>query len=341
MTTCGPVHCTLDLSASGRQVGRLELPRSTNTSGWSHLFIPIATVGNGDGPTVVVLAGNHGDEYEGQIAALKLLRHLDEDDVSGRVIIIPCLSPQASSSGTRLWPSGANFNRSFPGRPDGPPNEQLAHFLTTVLMPMSDVVIDIHTGGRSARFVPCSHMHWVEKPEQRREMARGMLAWNTDFHFIYIDIAGSGLLPNEAESQGKTVITTELGGGGYCSAETHGIAERGLANVLRHLGVLAGRVETRADLGRPDPVVLDGRDPGNYLLAPESGLWETLLDPGDPVTDGQPVGRLHFIERPEREPITLTAPTEGVVACVRALVPTEQGDNVLVVGTRLSLDELR
>ena len=173
MTTCGPVHCTLDLSASGRQVGRLELPRSTNTSGWSHLFIPIATVGNGDGPTVVVLAGNHGDEYEGQIAALKLLRHLDEDDVSGRVIIIPCLSPQASSSGTRLWPSGANFNRSFPGRPDGPPNEQLAHFLTTVLMPMSDVVIDIHTGGRSARFVPCSHMHWVEKPEQRREMREG------------------------------------------------------------------------------------------------------------------------------------------------------------------------
>ena len=87
--------------------------------------------------------------------------------------------------------------------------------------------------------------------------------------------------------------------------------------------------------------MLDGRDPGNYLLAPESGLWETLLDPGDPVTDGQPVGRLHFIERPEREPITLTAPTEGVVVCVRALVPTEQGDNVLVVGTRLSLDELR
>lgn len=341
MTTHGPVHCTVDLSAPGRQLGRLELPRSTNSSGWAHLFVPIATVANGTGPTVLVLAGNHGDEYEGQIAALKLLRRLEPHEVSGRVVVIPCLSGEASSLGTRLWPNGANFNRSFPGRPDGPTHEQLAWFLTTVLMPMSDAVIDIHTGGRTARFIPCSHMHWVEDPAQRREMARGMLAWNTDFNFVYIDIAGSGLLPNEAESQGKTVITTELGGGGYCSAVTHGIAERGLDNVLRHLGVLQGAVRTRADLGLGDPVVLDGRDPANYVLAPASGLWETLLDPGDPVQQGQPVGRIHFMDEPGREPVTLSSPSEGVVAVVRAIVPTEQGDNVFVVGTRLSLEELR
>lgn len=341
MTTYGPVDCTIDFSAPGRQIGRLELPRSTNTSGWARTFLPIATVASGDGPTVLVLAGNHGDEYEGQIAALKLLRRLEERDVSGRIIIIPCLSRAASANGTRLWASGANFNRSFPGRSDGPANEQLAWFLTTVVMPMSDVVIDIHTGGRSARFVPCSHMHWIADAEQRDKMVRGMLAWNTDFNFIYIDVAGSGLLPNEAESQGKTVITTELGGGGYCSSVTHGIAERGLNNVLRHLGVLAGPVQARKHLGLPDPIILDGRDPANYLFAPASGLWETLVDPGDPVIEGQPVGRLHFMEEPEREPVTLTAPADGVVAVVRAIVPTEQGDNVLVVGTRLSSDDLR
>ena len=341
MTTYCPVDCTVDLCAPGRQIGRLELPRSTNTSGWAHTFVPIATVTNGEGPTVLVLAGNHGDEYEGQIATLKLLRRLQASDVSGRIIVIPCLSRTASANGTRLWPSGANFNRSFPGRVDGPANEQLAWFLTTVLMPMSDVVIDIHTGGRSARFIPCSHMHWVDDAAQRREMAKGMLAWNTDFHFIYIDVAGSGLLPNEAEGQGKNVITTELGGGGYCSAETHAIAERGLDNVLRHLGVLTGPVQTRKDLGLGDPIVLDGRDPANYLYAPASGLWETLLDPGDPVIEGQPVGRIHFMEEPEREPITLTSRSTGMVAVVRAIVPTEQGDNVLVVGTQLDLDELR
>ena len=133
--------------------------------------------------------------------------------VTGRVIVIPCLSPAASKAGTRLWPSGANFNRSFPGSPTGPANEQLADYLTRVLFPMADAVIDIHTGGNSAYFIPCSHMHVVDDPAQRQAMLAGMLAWNTDHHFLYIDIAGSGLLPVEAEDQGKIVVTTELGGG--------------------------------------------------------------------------------------------------------------------------------
>src|SRR5205809_474573 len=172
-----PVECTIDLGGPGRQVGRLEIPKSTNTGGWAHQFIPIASIANGDGPTALVLGGNHGDEYEGQVAGLKLLRELRPELVSGRVIVIPCLSPEASRAGTRLWPNGVNFNRSFPGRIDGPANEQLAHFLSTVLFPLSDYVIDIHSGGNSARFIPCSHMHVVDDPAQRKAMLEGMQAW--------------------------------------------------------------------------------------------------------------------------------------------------------------------
>ena len=39
-----PVHCTIDLDGPGKQVGRLEVPRSTNSSGWSHMFVPIITI---------------------------------------------------------------------------------------------------------------------------------------------------------------------------------------------------------------------------------------------------------------------------------------------------------
>ena len=335
-----PVHHTIDLDARGKQVGRLEVPRSTNTGGWSHLFVPLATVSNGEGPTVLLLAGNHGDEYEGQIAALKLLRELEADDVRGRLIVIPCLSPEAAAAGTRLWPSGANFNRSFPGRPDGAPHEQLADFLTTVLIPVSDVVIDVHSGGQDSRFLPCSHMHWVEDPEQRKRMAAGMFAWNTDHHFIYVDVAGSGLLPTEAERQGKLVITAELGGGGYVSSRMHDLTERGLKNVLRHVGVLVGDVETRASLNLPDAVILDGRTETNYVFAPESGLWETLVDPGDAVVEGQPVGRIHFLERPSFAPSVITSPCDGVIVNVRARAATSQGDNVFVVADVLGRHEL-
>ena len=107
-------------------------------------------------------------------------------------------------------------------------------------------------------------------------MTAGMLAWNTDVHFVYIDIAGSGLLVGEAEKQGKIVVSTELGGGGQVIAPTHRVAASGLANVLRHFGVLEGKVETRESLGLEPAVIVRATDEENYLLAPESGLWETL-----------------------------------------------------------------
>ncbi len=340
-TTDSPIACTIDLNGEGKQIGSLHVPKLTNTGGWAYSFVPIASVANGPGPNVLVLAGNHGDEYEGQIAALRLIQELEPEHVSGRITVIPVLSPAASKAITRLWPSGANFNRSFPGRPDGPPNEQLADFITRVLFPPADVVIDMHSGGRTAWFLPCSHMHVVSDAVQRRAMLDGMLAWCSDWHFLYIDVNGSGLLPVEAENQGKVVITTELGGGGRVPAPVHELAWSGLTNVLRHTGVLEGEVVTRASLGKPDAVILDGRDPTNYVIAEEDGLFEGLLEPGDPVRAGDPVARLWFPDRPARAPEILRAPLDGHVVVIRAIPVTEQGDTVFVTGQEIGQDELR
>jgi N-alpha-acetyl-L-2,4-diaminobutyrate deacetylase len=332
-----PVHCSIDLAKPGKQVGRLELPRSNNTSGWSHLFVPIVSIqGSSEGPTALVVGGVHGDEPEGQIAALRLARETDPDDVTGRLIVVPCASPDASRAYTRLWPNGVNFNRSFPGDPDGPADQQLAHFFSTVLFPLADVVVDMHSGGRSGLCPPWSEMHWVDDPAQRRAMVDAMLAWGTDHHFVYIDIAGTGLLVGEAERQGKVVVSTELGGGGHVTAATHRIAQSGLANVLRHVGVLRGEVEQRKTPG------LIGRatEVENYLLAPESGLWETFVDLGERVVAGQAVGQIHFLERPDREPAVVRAANDGIVFVVRAIATTDQGDNVAVIARETTVEEL-
>jgi predicted deacylase len=260
--------------------------------------------------------------------------------VHGRLIILPCMSPDASRAYTRLWPSGANLNRSFPGSPDGPPDEQLADYLTRTLFPISDAVCDIHSGGRSTMHLPWSEMHMVEDRTQRAAMVDAMLAWGTDYHFIYINIAGGGLLVDEAERQGKIVIGTELGGGGHVTAEIHRVTRRGLGNFLRHVGVLAGTVETRASRGLPEAVILKALDMRDYNLAPESGLFETLVDLGQDVTQGQLLGRLHFIERPDRAPAEVCAGSAGVVCGVRAIASTQQGDCVVVVGQRCSRADL-
>jgi predicted deacylase len=194
----------------------------------------------------------------------------------------------------------------------------------------------MHSGGRSAWFVPCSHMHVVDDPAQRKAMLEGMQAWNSDFHFLYIDINGTGLLPVEAEGQGKLVITTELGGGGRVPAPVHELAWSGLTNVLRHVGVLEGEVVRR----ETPAIILDGRDPANYVVADEDGIWEGMLEPGAPVQAGDPVGRLWFPDRIDRAPTVLRAPLDGYVACVRSIPITEAGDNVFVTGQPIDASAL-
>jgi predicted deacylase len=324
----------LDFDLAGKQQGFLQVPYSHDLGGWANVMIPITCVAPkaSSGPTVLILGGNHGDEYQGQIAAMKLARELQPEHLNGRVILIPSLNFPAAREAKRLSPlDGMNMNRAFPGEPEGSVTSQIAHFLTTVLFPLSDVIIDIHSGGRSMEFEPCSHMHLVEDLEQRKRMLAAMLAWNTDFSFLYADIAGTGLLPVEAENQGKLVVTTELGGGEAIPASVHRIAQSGLRNVLIHVGTLKGKQETRQSLGKPPTILTQALNREDYLLAPESGIFEICVDLGCKVQLGQPIGYIHHLERPDRQPETIEAQSEGYLMTMRAPCLTRQGDCVAVI----------
>lgn len=327
-----PVTSDVDLDAAGRQGGDLRIPQSTDTSAWGQLLIPIVSVASGDGPTVLVTAGNHGDEPEGQIAALKLARWLQPQDVRGRIIVIPCLSPPAARAFTRSWPSGENFNRVFPGSPTGTPAEILADHLTRNLLPRCDALIDLHSGGRSLRCLPWSEVHLVPDPEQRAAMVDAMLAWNAEWSVAYMDVAGSGLFVNEAEAQGKIVLGTELGGGGPVPPAIHRLAYDGLVNVLRHLGVLTGAVRTRAGAGLAPTTILNATDPDDYLMAPATGLTEHLVELGERVERGQPVARIHRLDDLVGPPVDVPARTAGLVCAQRAPAPTDRGECVCVIG---------
>ena len=295
-------------------------------------MVPITVISRGSGPTALVMAGNHGDEYPGQVAIMKLLREVIPEQVSGRLILIPTLSMPAAKNASRLSPlDGKNFNRCFPGNPSGAISEILAHYLTTVLFPMADIVIDMHTGGRSTDFYPCSHMHLVPKGRQRDEMLAGTEAWNSDFCFLYADIAGTGLLPVEAESQGKIVVTTEMGGSENVTAHVHQLTQSGLRNVLTYFKILSGKAETRASIGKAPIRWVQALNVEDYRFAPESGLYENLVPLGDDVVKDQPVGQIHFLERPDRDPIEILALSDGVLLGCRAPSIVGQGDCVACI----------
>jgi N-alpha-acetyl-L-2,4-diaminobutyrate deacetylase len=262
--------------------------------------------------------------------------------VKGRLILIPTLNQPAVRASTRLSPiDGKNLNRAFPGSPEGTVTEQIADYLTRVLLPLSESVIDIHSGGRGVQFYPCTQVNVVSDQQQMKAMIDAAEAWNADFVMFYLtNIAGTGLLAVEASRQGKIVLGTELGGGEWYPADVHQLAQRGLRNVLIHLGVLEGKEETRASLGKPPARIIRSLNKEDYIMAPGAGFFEPLVDLGSYVNRGTPVGELHFLERPDQPAEIIAAQSEGYLISFRAPCLTQQGDCVAVTAQEFDPNSL-
>jgi predicted deacylase len=69
----------------------------------------------------------------------------------------------------------------------------------------------------------------------------------------------------------------------------------------------------------------------DYLLAPESGIFEIAVELGEKVERGNPVGWIHFLERPDREPEPIISKSSGYLVAMRAPCLTQQGDCVAVI----------
>ena len=308
------VGISIDIEADGKQFGHLSVPHSRNESGWGALHLPIVSIRNGDGPTVVLTGGNHGDEYEGPIALLKLVRALTPSQVSGRVIVIPALNFPAVMGGTRVSPiDGVNMNRAFPGRRDGSVTPMIAHFVQHRILPVCDAVFDIHSGGKTLMFSPfaCYHRLADEALTRRAREAVASMAAPISLELVELDF--EGMLDTAAEEMGKLFVGTELGGGGTTTIATVAIAETAVRNLLAHLGVLDEKPASRAARGLPPSREMHMPDPGCYLIADDAGLYEALVDLDSEVREGDPVGWIHFPERPAREPAVYRAGTSGTV----------------------------
>lgn len=335
------LRCTIDLDREGKKIGVVWVPDPfNNDSAWGNLPIPIACLKNGDGPTVVLCGGNHGDEYEGQVALRRLLAETRAEDVTGTLILLPCLSPPAARAARRLWHDGNNFNRVFPGAPTGPPSHVLAHWLTNELFPRADIVGDFHSGGRTLLFPPMATMHLVDDPDQRRAMVDAALAMNTDWMLVYADMGGDGLLPGEVERQGKVMVSSELGGAGMLTTESIDAAYSGIANVARQVGVLRGDVRTREQLDKPPTRIVQAIKLENYVLAPRPGLLEPIAAFGSAVTVGDPLARIYTFDELEREPYVVLAPTPGLVLASRPIPIIAYGDCIALIASEVSRDVL-
>lgn len=305
-----PISATIDFENKGLQHGFLQVPHSRNDSAWGSVMIPITVAKNGKGPTALFTGANHGEEYEGPIALNDLCNRIDINKIAGRVIIIPAMNYPAFQTATRVSPiDSLNMNRIFPGKPKGTVTELIADYFSTVLLPMSDYVLDIHSGGKTLDFLPFAAYHELEDKNQQAKCEAATRAFAAPYYLNLIEIDAAGTYDTQAESMGKIFVTTELGGGGTSSPETIEIAKRGVHNLLVHAGIL------RDDPIQPETptVQLDMKQDNAYVFSRHNGLIEPCVVLGDSVRKGDLISRIYSTERSGTPPVEYHAPSDGII----------------------------
>ena len=321
-----PIVPTVDFDADGVQHGFLRLPWSRNESAWGNLMMPTAVIRNGQGPTALLTGGNHGDEYEGPVALTELARTLDPKSITGRVIIIPFMNYPAFQAGQRVSPiDGGNLNRLFPGRPDGTVTEKIADYFQRTLLPMADLVLDFHSGGRTLDFLPFAASHVLPDREQEARCLAARDAFAAPYSMAMTEIDAVGMYDTAAEEMGKTFVTTELGGGGTATARSLAIARRGVRNVLKHAGILAGEIE------QSPSIRLDMPSADCFTFGEREGLVAFELDLGAKVRAGNLLARVYPTDRLGAPPIEYLAKLDGIVASRHVPGLTVAGDCLAVV----------
>ncbi len=330
MATTSPILSDIDFDADGKQVSTLNLPHSPHEDAWGVMPIPIAVIKNGTGPTVLLEGGNHGDEYEGPIILGRIIRDLDAAEIQGRLIIIPAINTPAVVAGRRTSPvDGLNFNRCFPGDPRGTMTRQIVHYVHDVLFAMADAFVDLHSGGSSLDILPSGIVEPADDPGRTRRNLEAVLAFDAP-HTVVLDNLGEPRTSTaSAVRAGLVTVGTELGRGGAVSIDALRVGERGVRNLLAHLGIMEPTETTPPTASRSRVVRVPGAD--GYVYAPVAGVFEPLHDKGAAVDEGTPAGLVHFLDDPGRAPVPALFKSSGMLYARRHPGRVERGNCVAVV----------
>ena len=332
--TPSPIHCEVDLDADGKHNGFLRLPHSVHRSAYGWIPIPIVSIKNGEGPTAVLMAGNHGDEYEGQVALSALARDLDETRIQGQLIILPMANFPAAKAGTRTSPlDDGNLNRSFPGDPAGTPTKVIAHYVESELLNRADYLLDIHSGGSSLMYTPSALMTIDPMLDQHEANLALLRALGFPQALLFESDDKGSYSSSAAKRQDAIAVTLEVAGGGAITPSALVLLKSALQRYLHHIGVTAdidpqdlfGDESSKYTLRYQTGFFLvSGTD--NYCYAYEEGLFEPIATLGDDVVAGQQVAQIHFPSTPWRTPEIVSVQAGGRIMSMRVPSMVQRGD---------------
>lgn len=315
---------SLPRAAKTRQ--SLELSGRPGEGDWS---LPLMSItGDTDGPTLLVMAGVHGDEYEGITAIPQVFAAIESEQLHGTLVMAPVCNPPAYRAAQRSSPiDGLNLARVFPGAINGSITQRIAYWIGEKLLRHADLMVDLHTGG-IAYELPLLVGYVHDDGALGQASLAAASAFGAPVLWGHPPPLPPGRSLSTATDLGIPCAYTEAPGKAGIDPDVVDCYREGVFNVMKHLGMLSGdpvrRVLKHHLVGHGD---LD-----SVIAASVAGLFQRERDLLDEVVAGQRLG----VIRDESGLILeeIIAKSAGVVIMLRGLPRVEAGDGLVHIAQR-------
>lgn len=282
-------------------------------------FTLLTRSGPRPGPTVAVIGGIHGDEWEGMLIAGALVA--DPPALTcGELRLVAIANEAAFAAGTRACPGdGADLARTFPGNPRGPVSERLSAALDREVLAGVDLLIDLHSAG-SRYAMPLLVGCLDAGPVAERGLAAAR-AFGAPFLWRH-DRYAAGRTVSVVAERGGVALYVECAGGPTADERVIGEFADGVRRVLAQLGMVNGAPP--APDAPPRELSGGGDLDRDVVRADRDGFFFAAVSAGDVVEEGGLVGVVRDVTGAELERVT--APGRRCVALLRRTCGVRAGD---------------
>lgn len=292
-------------------------------------FLPVSVIkGKKEGPVFTIVAGVHGYEYPPIVAVQELLQEIKAKELTGTLIVIPIASTNSFFTRTPFKNAndGVNLNGAFPGNPEGTVTQQIAHMITTEIIPKTDVFLDIHGGDASEDLLPFICYYNNEQKSKQTQLAAALsevsgFEYIVSYPYTLKDDEPAKYVFKQAVQDGKTGVSIEAGKLGNVQPEAVKMVKIGVYNMLHKMGMYANAIETN--------VVHIRLNNQGYVRSPESGIFYSDLKAGNKVEKGQIIGLVKDLFG--KVLAEIKAPKSGIILYKTSTPPISKGETLMCI----------
>lgn len=294
-------------------------------------YLPLTIIsGKEKGPVFSIIAGIHGYEYPPIVAVQELIKEINPEKLKGTLVIVPIANVGSFYKRSPFFNpvDNKNLNNAFPGSESGTITDQIANWISTHIIPNSDVFLDIHGGDANEDLLPFVCYYDNKAEEQKTNSARILSEISGIKHVVSYPYTISKTEPakyafKQASQFGITALSIEAGKLGNVQQESVDQIKKAVYNMLQHLKMY-GEITPKKN---KNLVFLNHQE---YVKVEENGIFKSNFKSGDTVKKGENIGTISDEFGTIRRQVF--APVSGIILYKTGTPPVNKNETLFCIG---------